>query len=105
MDPQEVVYSTWPVSVPQYPETGEDSWKNLIATVSDLGCTIGLRARSTAGGRKARTYRAAVLTIKGPSCRDVYEHCLKQAVRLGFDLSRVRTGGGAPLPVIVMSFQ
>ncbi|MCP4243296.1 MAG: hypothetical protein GY772_22290 [bacterium] len=89
VDPSEVVYSTWPASAAHYAGHGEDSWQHVVALAAELGCKIGVRDRRSRPKTVARSKRAAVLTVKGPNCKEVYEYCLKQAMRLGFDLSRV----------------
>ncbi len=49
-----------------------------------MGCSLGLRIHGT----RDQAYRAAHLTINGPS-RWVYALCFEQAVSLRFDLSWV----------------
>ncbi len=85
MAQEEVVYSSWPVWAAGYPAEGPNSFNALRETAQGMGCSLKLRFHGT----KERQYRASHLTIKGPTCWEVYALCLEQAVTLGFDLSRV----------------
>ena len=85
VDIEHVVYSTWPVHKSGYPSEGPLSFKQLTADAYDMGCKLSLRSH---GGTR-RTYRPNVLTVKGPTCWEVYKLCLVVAKQLNLDLSRV----------------
>ena len=82
----ELIYSTFPLIKPEFPEDGPDSFRELQQNASDAGCSVTLRSRRTQHlPRRAK----AVLVIRGPSCREVYETFLDAAFRLNADLSMV----------------
>ena len=79
----EVIYSTWPCSMADYPPDGFQAIKRFA---HDLGCTTGLRNRAT------QTFQdgACALTIKGVNCRDAYQFALDETMACGMDMSRAR---------------
>ena len=84
---EEVIYSTWPLSKQDYPETGEHSFRALSDMAQDLDCRVTTRDRRVRG----RPARPRTLTIKGPQCYAVYQAFLDAAMELKADLSKVKT--------------
>ena len=78
------MYSTWPVTRSVYLSVGDLSFDKLVTDADDMGCTVRIRSHNDA----RRQGRANVLTVKGPSCWEVYRMFLNAARTLGFDLSR-----------------
>lgn len=83
VSPDEVIYSTWPCSMADYPDNGYQVIKKFA---QDLGCTIGLRGRAT---NKFQD-RACALTIKGINCWDAYQFALEETMACGMNMSRAR---------------
>ena len=81
--PDQVIYSTWPCSMADYPPDGYQAIKRFV---KDLGCTIGLRSRAT----NVFTDRACVLTIKGINCWDAYQYALEETMAHGMDMRLAR---------------
>jgi len=79
-----VVYSTFPLAKNGFPQDGPHSFRELQKKAKAAGCDVTLRDRAT----RARTYRAAVLTIRGLRCHEVYKDFLDAAAAIGADLSK-----------------
>ena len=79
----EVIYSTWPCSMADYPG---NEFQVIKQFALDLGCKIGLRGRAT----ESFTDRACVLTIKGINCWDAYQFALEETMACGMNMSRAR---------------
>ena len=85
--PEEVVYNTWPVTRSAFPSVGDLSFDKLVADADDMGCSVRIRSHKDA----RRQGRANVLTVKGPSCWEVYRVFLTAARTFG-----LRPEQGAP---------